>query len=35
MVPGPLAQLTGGYIYDTRMIAGLKYLGWQITVHEL
>lgn len=35
IVPGPLAQLTGGYIYDTRMIAGLKYLGWQITVHEL
>ena len=35
IVPGPLTQLTGGYIYDTRMTAGLRHLGWQLTVHEL
>ena len=35
VVPGPLAQLTGGYVYDGRMVGGLGALGWQVHVHEL
>ena len=35
VVPGPLAQLTGGYVYDGRMVDGLRALGWQVEVHEL
>jgi glycosyltransferase involved in cell wall biosynthesis len=35
VVPGPLAQLTGGYIYDARMVAGLRALGWRVHVHNL
>ncbi len=34
-VPGALAQVTGGYIYDARIVAGLNRLGVQVTVHEL
>jgi glycosyltransferase involved in cell wall biosynthesis len=34
-VPGPLARLTGGSIYNRRMVEGLRALGWSIEVHEL
>ena len=34
-VPGALDQRTGGYLYDARIIAGLRDRGWQIEVHEL
>jgi glycosyltransferase involved in cell wall biosynthesis len=34
-VPGPLDQRTGGYIYDRRIVEGLRALGWSIQVHEL
>ena len=35
IVPGPLDQRTGGYIYDRRIVEGLRDLGWPVTVHEL
>ena len=35
LVPGPLGQRTGGYIYDARIVAGLRRLGWRVTVHPL
>jgi glycosyltransferase involved in cell wall biosynthesis len=35
VVPGPLDQLTGGYVYDARMVDGLRGLGWDVRVHEL
>jgi glycosyltransferase involved in cell wall biosynthesis len=35
VVPGPLAQLTGGYVYDANIVAGLKALGWRVHVHNL
>ena len=35
VVPGPLDQLTGGYVYDARMVAGLRKLRWQVHVHSL
>jgi glycosyltransferase involved in cell wall biosynthesis len=35
VVPGPLGQLTGGYVYDSRMVAGLRELGWRVQVHNL
>lgn len=35
IVPGPLAQCTGGYIYDARMVDGLRDRGWGIDVHSL
>jgi glycosyltransferase involved in cell wall biosynthesis len=35
VVPGPLDQLTGGYIYDARMVDGLRALGWTVPVHSL
>ena len=35
VVPGPLDQRTGGYIYDRRIVAGLRALGWRVQVHEL
>ncbi|HEX2479102.1 MAG TPA: glycosyltransferase family 4 protein, partial [Geminicoccaceae bacterium] len=35
VVPGPLDQRTGGYIYDRRMVEGLRALGWAVRVHEL
>ena len=35
IVPGPLSTRTGGYIYDRRMIEGLRALGQKIDVVEL
>jgi glycosyltransferase involved in cell wall biosynthesis len=35
VVPGPLDQRTGGYIYDRRIVDGLRALGWTVQVHEL
>ncbi|MEX2047656.1 MAG: glycosyltransferase family 4 protein [Chloroflexota bacterium] len=35
VVPGPLDQLTGGYVYDANLVAGLKALGWHVRVHNL
>ena len=35
VVPGPLDQRTGGYIYDRRMVEGLRALGSTVRVHEL
>jgi glycosyltransferase involved in cell wall biosynthesis len=33
--PGPIESRTGGYIYDRRMIDGLRRLGWRADVIEL
>jgi len=35
LVPGPLDALTGGSIYDRRIIEGLRSQGWKIAVQEL
>lgn len=35
LVPGDPRTLTGGYIYDRRMLEGLKDLGWNVEVHPL
>ena len=35
VVPGPLEQRTGGYLYDARMAKGLRRRGWRVTVHSL
>ena len=35
VVPGPIDQQTGGYIYDRRMIEGLRGLGWRVDVHSV
>lgn len=35
IVPGRLDQRTGGYIYDRRIIDGLRARGWAVEVHEL
>ena len=35
VVPGPFESRTGGYIYDRRMVEGLRLLGWQVDVIEL
>ncbi len=35
VVPGPLDQRTGGYIYDRRIALGLRALGRPVRVHEL
>ena len=35
VVPGPLDQRTGGYLYDARMKRGLERLGWKVVVHNL
>ncbi|MDP6579329.1 MAG: glycosyltransferase family 4 protein [Vicinamibacterales bacterium] len=35
VVPGSLEQRTGGYIYDARIVDGLRRLGWRVLVHNL
>lgn len=35
VIPGPLDQATGGYIYDRRIVEGLTGLGWEVVVHSL
>lgn len=35
VVPGPLDQRTGGYLYDRRMVEGLRAAGREVTVHAL
>ena len=35
VVPGPIDQRTGGYLYDARMTSELTALGWTVVVHEL
>jgi glycosyltransferase involved in cell wall biosynthesis len=35
VVPGALGQRTGGYVYDRRIVDGLRALGRQVRVHEL
>jgi glycosyltransferase involved in cell wall biosynthesis len=35
VVPGPLDQRTGGYIYDRRIVDGLRAFGRTVRVHEL
>lgn len=35
LVPGSLQQLTGGYLYDARMVDALFSRGWRIHVHEV
>ena len=35
VVPGPLDQRTGGYIYDRRIFDGLRAAGRRVEVHEL
>lgn len=35
IVPGDPAQLTGGYLYDAHIVAGLRAHGWSVRVHGL
>ena len=35
MVPGSIDQRTGGYVYDARIVRGLRELGWRVAVHSL
>ncbi len=35
IVPGDIRTLTGGYIYDRRVVEGLRTLGWTTSVHSL
>ncbi len=35
LLPGDLQTLTGGYIYDRRIVQGLGALGWRVTIHSL
>ncbi len=35
VVPGPIDQQTGGYIYDRRMVDGLRGQGWRVDVHSV
>ncbi|MEM7416514.1 MAG: glycosyltransferase family 4 protein [Gemmatimonadota bacterium] len=35
IVPGALEQRTGGYLYNARMVRGLRDLDWSVSVHEL
>lgn len=35
IVPGSLAQRSGGYEYDRRIVAGLRARGWTVDVREL
>ncbi len=35
LVPGSLERLTGGTLYDKRIVQGLRALGWTVDVHEI
>jgi hypothetical protein len=35
VVPGPLDQRTGGYLYDARMVREMRQRGRSVVVHEL
>lgn len=35
LVPGRIDQKTGGFIYDARMVQGLRAEGWTVNVQEL
>lgn len=35
VVPGPLDQVTGGYLFDRRIVEGLRRRGRRVTVSEL
>lgn len=35
VVPGPLDQRTGGYLYDARIVEGLSRGGRRVTVHSI
>src|SRR6187455_3129643 len=35
IVPGPLRQLTGGYLYDARIVDGLRARGWRVEVVDV
>ena len=35
LVPGSLEQLTGGYLYDRKVVEGLRARGWTVSVAEL
>jgi glycosyltransferase involved in cell wall biosynthesis len=35
IVPGSIEQVTGGYLYDRRIVEGLRVLGRRVAVHEL
>ena len=34
VVPGDIETKTGGYIYDKRIAAGLRALGWSVALHH-
>jgi hypothetical protein len=34
VVPGPLNQLTGGYIYDSHIVSGLRSLGHRVAIKQ-
>ncbi len=34
-VPAPFDAISGGYLYDRRIVAGLRALGQDVTVHEM
>jgi glycosyltransferase involved in cell wall biosynthesis len=35
VVPGRIETRTGGYLYDRRMIEGLRRVGWRVDVREI